>query len=277
MDGQKDHLRTDVKPRGKVMQKLLGNIYTSKYNQHFYKAYNSAVKPIHQFLFKLEGMTYADSGLICNKNTHFLDDPKFKKAYRTGLADQYKAGHVAWNMHILHWAVMHAKNLGVGDFVECGVYKGMHAMSNMVFMDFKSMSSRRYYLFDTYGGLDKEFSSEKEFKTYEGKYENTYEYIIDRFKDYPNAVIVKGAVPRSLETVPIKNVAYVAIDMNCAPPEKAALEFFWPKIVPGGIIVLDDYGNPGFEELKKDHDEFAKKVGTMILALPTGQGIIIKQ
>lgn len=239
--------------------------------------YNTLVKPIHSVLFKLEGMTYANSGLICNKNTDFLNDQKFKKAYLQGLADQYKTGHVAWNMHILHWAVMHAKSLGVGDFVECGVYRGMHAMNNILFMDFGSMTGRKYYLFDTYMGLDKEFSSEKEFKTYDGKYENTYEYVVDRFKEYPHVIIIKGAVPRSLTPVPIKKVAYLAIDMNCAPPEKAALEFFWPKMVPGGIIVLDDYGNPGFEELKTAHDEFAKKVGATILSLPTGQGIIIKQ
>ena len=64
--------------------------------------------------------------------------------------------------------------------------------------------------------------------------------------------------------------------MNSVKPEMSALEYFWQKIVSGGIIVLDDYGYPGCIEQKNAHDAFARAKGTMILSLPTSQGLIVK-
>jgi O-methyltransferase len=64
--------------------------------------------------------------------------------------------------------------------------------------------------------------------------------------------------------------------MNCVIPEIEAAEFFWDKLVCGGVIVLDDYGWKGHHLQKQAFDEFAAKRGIKILSLPTGQGLIIK-
>ncbi len=53
---------------------------------------------------------------------------------------------------------------------------------------------------------------------------------------------MRGKVPESLATVEIERVAYLSLDMNIAYPEIEALKHFWPKLVPGAIVVLDDYG-----------------------------------
>ena len=65
--------------------------------------------------------------------------------------------------------------------------------------------------------------------------------------------------------------------MNTIIPEISAAEYFWDKMVPGAIIVLDDYGWKGHESQKIGFDRFAKERDVMILSLPTGQGIIVKQ
>lgn len=64
--------------------------------------------------------------------------------------------------------------------------------------------------------------------------------------------------------------------MNCAEPEIAAIEFFWPKLETGAIVVLDDYGLNGHINQKIAMDEFARSKGIKILTLPTGQGLIVK-
>ena len=64
--------------------------------------------------------------------------------------------------------------------------------------------------------------------------------------------------------------------MHIRQPEVAALEFFWDKMLPGGIIILDDYGYPGAMDQKLAHDAFAASKGAMILGLPTCQGLILK-
>lgn len=64
--------------------------------------------------------------------------------------------------------------------------------------------------------------------------------------------------------------------MNCAPPEVAALRFFWPRLTPGAFVLLDDYANRGRDEQRRAMDEVAAEFGVKICTLPTGQGLLIK-
>ncbi len=147
------------------------------------------------------------------------------------------------------------------------------------YLDFEKVS-KKFYLYDTFSGLAPETSSPEEmvasagYKTFD--IEALYAQVQALFSAYPNVLIVKGVVPVSFkEAVPDK-IAYLHIDMNCVLPEKAALEFFWPKIVKSGIIILDDYGFQGHEAQAAAADNFAKSNGVKILCLPTGQGLIFK-
>jgi hypothetical protein len=95
------------------------------------------------------------------------------------------------------------------------------------------------------------------------------------FAEYPNVVVIRGAVPGTLPLVPSERIAYLCIDMNAAAPERAALEYFWDKVVPGGVILLDDYGFIEHEAQRRSFDEFARARDVRILALPTGHGLLI--
>ncbi len=64
--------------------------------------------------------------------------------------------------------------------------------------------------------------------------------------------------------------------MNCAYPERAALEFFWDHLSPGAIVLLDDYAYFGHDRQASTMDAAACALGTRILSLPTGQGVLIK-
>lgn len=225
----------------------------------------------------LKGATYNADGLITNKNCDFMKAPKFIEAHTRGIKqwDIQYTGNLYWTFHVHHWAAFHAQQLE-GDFVECGVYRGMCAMSIMTYIDFESLKNRKYYLFDTFCGLDREFCTEKEYLTYKDVYTDSYDFVVDSFKEYPNVMIVKGSVPKSLSQVDIKKVAYLHIDMNCVLPEVEAIKYFWPKLEVGAIVILDDYGWRGHENQKRAMDDFASYVGVKILSLPTGQGMIVK-
>jgi hypothetical protein len=64
--------------------------------------------------------------------------------------------------------------------------------------------------------------------------------------------------------------------MNIANPEVAAMEFFWEKLVPGAVVLLDDYGFQDYCEQQQALDEFALSKGVSIATLPTGQGLLLK-
>lgn len=241
--------------------------------------YKNLLEPLLNFLVEIDpSYKYHSIGLITDKNCDFMKEPDFIKAWnkKTAQSPDWKTSKMGqWITHVNQWAVSHAKNLE-GDFVECGVYRGNLAMFNLTYLDFAKMKNRKYYLFDTFCGLDKDWSTEEEYEYWKEKYPNTYEFVKKSFEKYPNVIITKGTVPLSLSKVNIKKVAYLSIDMNCVLPEKKALEFFWPKMVSGGIIVLDDYGWPGSEGEKLVMDKFALSKGVKIFSVPTGQGIIIK-
>lgn len=55
----------------------------------------------------------------------------------------------------------------------------------------------------------------------------------------------------------------------------AALQRIIPALVPGGVIILDDYGWWGYHEQKEAEDPLFAQYGLEVLELPTGQGIVL--
>ena len=218
--------------------------------------------------------TFREDGLSTSHNCDFIWDPQFLKAYEA--AQKHESGvSIRWRMHVTQWAGFHAMQLA-GDFVECGVNRGFLSASVMSYLDFKSLRSRKFFLFDTYSGLVKALVTEADVAAHRHEYTDCYDFVVDAFKPYPNVIVVRGVVPDSLKTVDIDRVAYLSIDMNCVRPEIAAMEYFWPKLGAGGVVIIDDYGFAGHEAQKRAADEFADTVGAKILSLPTGQGLLLK-
>jgi len=228
---------------------------------------------------------YDQDGMRTVHNHDFMHDPDFLRAYARGV----KAGDgvdnlLHWRIHVALWVAHHAAKLP-GDFVECGVNKGAVSSSVMEYLNWNSLG-KRFYLLDTFAGMDERFITEQERQL--GKLElnqrvldaNAYELNVDsviaNFSQWERVSVIKGTVPDTLSRVDTQHVAYVHLDMNCSVPERAANEFFWPKLVRGGMILLDDYAYIGYETQKATHDEFARNHDVTVLFLPTGQGLIVK-
>lgn len=96
------------------------------------------------------------------------------------------------------------------------------------------------------------------------------------YAEWPNVEIIRGAVPEVLPAVRPASVAFLHIDMNCAYPERAALEYFWDFLSPGAVVLLDDYAYFGCESIARAIDDGAAVLGAEVLSLPTGQGLIIR-
>ena len=227
------------------------------------------------------GITYAQDLLFTRHNADFMRDPLFAEAYRLGTQTDdgqlLKGDGIHWRVHVICWAAWHARHLE-GDFVDCGVNTGMYARAAIHYVDFQR-AGKTYYLLDTFSGMDPRFSSPYEMRRNEilgyGRRPGVYEQVQRTFAGFPVEIIC-GAVPETLSRVRSSRIAFLSVDMNAVWPEVAALEFFWDKLVSGGIIVLDDYGYPGCLEQKEAHDRFAASRGVKVLSLPTCQGLILK-
>ena len=226
-------------------------------------------------------ITYDTDSITTSNNSDFVNEPRFVKAYAAAL--QTKNGvrmSLQWRTYILCWLADHVKNLE-GDFVECGVDTGAYSRAVVEYIGFKNLN-KKFYLMDTYEGLVAGLVTEEELEAGISQYmdnyksKNLYERVKDTFKEF-NVEVIKGIIPGTLPLCKAEKICYLSIDMNCVAPEIAAAEYFWDKIVPGGAVILDDYGFPAHILQKKAFDEFAREKNISILSLPTGQGIIVKK
>ena len=91
-----------------------------------------------------------------------------------------------------------------------------------------------------------------------------------------NGIDITGLESSETCELGIGQVAFLHIDMNCAYPERAALEYFWDRLSPGAVVLFDDYAYFGNDSLTREIDSAAEALGTEVLSLPTGQGLIVK-
>lgn len=229
---------------------------------------------------------YAQDGLISVHNHEFMQDAEFARSYARGIAaiggrDEY---HWHWRIHLGLWAAVSASKLP-GDFVECGVNRGFLSSAVMERLHWDS-TGKVFYLLDTFAGLDPRFvsTSEREAGALEHNEERLRSafYVSNaddarrNFAQWRNVKIIEGSIPETLAQVASREVAYLHLDMNCAPPEVAAIEYFWSKLVPGAFVLLDDYAYFGCRPQKIAMDEFAARHSVAIASLPTGQGLLVR-
>lgn len=235
-------------------------------------------------LFNARGR-YAQDGLLTAHRAPFLRDPDFQKAYARGV--QASGGFdpkIEWRVHTALWAASTALR-SAGDFVECGVNAGFVSSAIMQAFDWRN-AGRKFYLIDTFEGpvLSQYSPVEIERGRMEtakaamaaGAYVTDLARVRANFAEWPDAVVAQGTVPEMLHTREFGQVAFLHLDMNCALPERSALEFFWPRLSSGGVVLFDDYTYFGHDSQTEAIDDAAGRIGIRILALPTGQGLAIK-
>lgn len=227
---------------------------------------------------------YDRDGLVSVHNHDFMDDKQFQQSYQRGVTaigghDKYQ---FQWRVHVALWAASSAAKLD-GDFIECGVNYGFMSSAIMDHLDWDRLS-KTFYLLDTFAGLDPRYVTERETESLEksrqyldnGFYVSGVDGVRANFAQWRNHRIVVGAIPETLHQVDARSVAFLHIDMNCAPPEVAALKHFWPCLTPGAFVLLDDYAYLGFEEQHAAMNALADELNVQICSLPTGQGLIVR-
>jgi len=214
--------------------------------------------------------------------THFLGfrtDAKFNAAFASAVKSVPKDASIThkhlesieWRAHITTWAANQAlrnKEERGGDFVECGVWYGVLSKTICEYLNMKEFKDRKFYLVDTFGSMPGSHSSLDYQK-------DIYQNVKDRFSNYPAVQLIRGVVPECLSEIKSSRIAYLAIDMNSSQPELATLEYFYDKMVRGGVIYFDDYGW-GYPELRKVVDQFFSDKPETLLHFPSGNSIVIK-
>lgn len=227
---------------------------------------------------------YDQDGLRSVHNHEFVNDPVFQSAYARGVQAVGSDYNWHWRVHTGLWAATSAFKIP-GDFVEFGVNRGFLSSAIMQVLDW-NVTGRTFYLLDTFAGIDERYITQDDIAVGviernqhdidSGFYTFDLDAVRANFAEWPAARIIPGPVPETLDQIDSDNFAFAHIDMNCAAPEIAAIEFLWPRLSEGGVVLLDDYAYIGYRSQKVAMDDFARRVGVAVLSLPTGQGLILK-
>lgn len=145
-----------------------------------------------------------------------------------------------------------------GSLAELGVYKGDTAWKLNLFLP-----HRRLYLFDTFQGFAETDIAEEKARSLSragaGDFSDTSEEaVISRLPFPDQAVIRKGFFPDTASGLEHEAFALVSLDADLYAPTLAGLEFFYPRLSPGGAIILHDWDSrrfPGAGEAVRDWEQ----------------------
>ena len=166
-----------------------------------------------------------------------------------------------------------------GAVAELGVYQGVLAAElNRLFPD------RPLYLFDTFTGfppadVETEHRLAPHTRASAGDFGDTSEEQVRARLPHPEkAVICKGRFP---ETMPhdLPPLAFVSLDPDLYGPTLAGLHAFWPKLVPGGAILIHDYNSTQYPGAGNAVRQFCRENRLMAIPLADlhGSAILLKQ
>ena len=159
-------------------------------------------------------------------------------------------------------ACQHIDNNGVaGDIVECGVWRG----GNIILARFYC-PDRVCWLFDTFKGMTNRSDwdvSRGGVRIGVGKSVVSVEEVTENLRvtgtfDASKLRFVKGAVEDTLldESNLPERIALLRLDTDWYHSTKIELERLWPRVVPGGVLIVDDYGH--WLGARKAVDEYFK-------------------
>lgn len=161
-----------------------------------------------------------------------------------------------------------------GDTVECGVFEGA---SSWLICKKNQDSNKKHYIFDSFEGLSKPLDIDGQY-WHEGALSSREEKVKENLAPFLNNITIhKGWIPSRFHEIGNSRFSFVHIDVDLYQPTLDSLNFFYPKLVKGGIILCDDYGFSSCPGATKAFDEYMSNKPESIIHVPTGQGFIIKQ
>ena len=155
-----------------------------------------------------------------------------------------------------------------GDFAEVGVYQGSTARITC-----EVKGDKLLRLFDTFEGLPEDSKQDPGVHR-TGQYACSLESVSEYLKDFPNVTFHKGIFPDSAKDVPDSQYAFVHFDVDLYDGTLACLEYFYPRMIHGGIMLSHDYSL--LDGVKTAFTEFLEDKEENVIELPSTQCMLVK-
>ena len=176
-----------------------------------------------------------------------------------------------------------------GAMAECGCWKGLSSlmMCRLLRNNDSSFQGNDYYIFDSFEGLskptdedeitDKDVILRHVITHLHGRhFAASLENVQHALHEFPRIEYLKGWLPQTLQGQPERLYRFVHVDVDVYEPTRGCIEYFFPRLVDGGILVCDDYGSLNWPGAKKAVDDYCALHGIRFVSLSSGSAIMFK-
>ena len=161
-----------------------------------------------------------------------------------------------------------------GDFAEFGVFRGGTALLAAKVLA-EARDSRSLHLFDSFAGMPETTAGEAFGK---GDFDDTSEAAVRALVATAGAQVEihAGYIPDTFQGLDLPRLAFAHVDVDLYQSVLDCVEFVYPRLVPGGILIFDDYGFPSCARAREAADRSFAQRREKPIYLPTGQAVVIK-
>lgn len=194
----------------------------------------------------------------------------YKTIYPYTMVDKYRCYEL--------WQLVAQTGKLDGDILEVGVWKG--GTGGLLCKRLKTLNIQKtVYLADTFTGVPKVSFRDSNYNG--GEHSNTSaETVIDLLSNklsVDNYVILSGIFPDETGHLLVsERFSFCHVDVDVYDSAKGILEWIWPKLVVGGIMVYDDYGFVGTNGITQFVNEQYDKPDRLVMHNLNGQAVVVK-
>ena len=155
-----------------------------------------------------------------------------------------------------------------GEMAEVGVFRGGSAK-----LICEAKGDKPLYLFDTFEGLPRACAADGRVHR-KHQYTCSLDSVREYLSSYPNVHFAKGLFPDTAGLIEEKRFCFAHFDVDLYESTKGCLEFFYPRMEPGGVMISHDYSL--LAGVRQAFGEFFAERPEGIIELPTSQCMVVK-
>jgi len=170
-----------------------------------------------------------------------------------------------------------------GEVCEVGCYRGLSAylIASTLYQIKKQVC---FHICDSFAGLS-EFSvvdkshyhNMDRLKKRQG-FACPLEVVQQNLREFDFIAYHQGWIPAPFQALVNTRFCFVHIDVDLYQPTRDSFEFFYPRLMPNGVMVFDDYGTEKFPGARAAIDEYLSQArDAFFVALPSGQAFLLKR
>ncbi|HEY1600471.1 MAG TPA: TylF/MycF/NovP-related O-methyltransferase [Pirellulales bacterium] len=166
------------------------------------------------------------------------------------------------------YSLAKAQSKQEGHIAEVGTYQGGSAR-----MICEAKGDRPLHLFDTFEGLPKPAAQDGNVHR-ANQYSCSLESVRGYLGNFPNVSFYKGRFPESSGPVENLRFSFAHFDVDLYEGTLACLEFFYPRMIPGGVMLSHDYSI--LSGVREAFAKFLKDKPEALIELPSTQCMVLK-